>query len=759
MKKLVWFCVVIWLSGWWALHSPVAIAQTPTCTVNITAPINQYVLPNVNSGSYGQTPSNQFTLTVVGRNESGTWYAIQLLNSNPPTYAWIAAADLDSTDGTCGNVPVVNPNDVGASLAAVGQSASLPPATLPDCTISATQANIRQSPSTQAPIVGELKPGVARAIGRTADSTWFEIELPEGRGWIAQIVSSQSGDCDQLPVTASVVNTANAPCPSGFVGYTPPRVQIGDVAQVLAQSGRVRIEADLGASIVFQIPSGGTFTIIDGPQCNDGIVWWAIDQDGRNGWIAEAEASGTYLIAPVANANTPEPFACDPTNPNYRPTRLRLSDTEVTVNTAIPSLILFTEPDLNAPRITEIAAGTIIPQLNAGPRCHQNAVWWNVTVGELSGWLVESSTNDSNIDYYLIPPERPIDVPAQTPSVESRAFPPSHGRITFDNVDEIAQLGSLALDEARAMAWASNDRYIAVIADNTPQLYRYPSLRPDDALNALLADSPTPTALAFDRDGRYLVVGYEDGSVRLLDIEAEALFELPAHADPISAVAFSIDNTMLLITSGYFYDTPPTEFDFRASVYDFMSLNALDGSLALLFEQTFDVDSPPLAANFSTEGQAVVLSVRRVFVIGAEGIVGEVRRAETILGAQVLPAQSRWFNRLDVVFFGTGPALAALETSTITVQDRPIVLLNPGVVIAAAQTPPNPDHIPMLAAFVDYPEESNLPDSIRFISPEDNSGLFTRYLELEDVLALAFSPDGSLLAVLQPDGIRFYGLP
>jgi uncharacterized protein YraI len=47
--------------------------------------------------------------------------------------------------------------------------------------------------------------------------------------------------------------------------------------------------------VLTQIPSGGTFTVLAGPTCANGMNWWQVNYNGTVGWTAEGDASGYWL--------------------------------------------------------------------------------------------------------------------------------------------------------------------------------------------------------------------------------------------------------------------------------------------------------------------------------------------------------------------------------------------------------------------------------------------------------------------------------
>ncbi|MCU0495841.1 MAG: SH3 domain-containing protein [Anaerolineae bacterium] len=74
---------------------------------------------------------------------------------------------------------------------------------------------------------------------------------------------------------------------------TPRTVAIGTIVRVVDvgdQQLNVRDRPGvLETSIVFRVPEGELFTVIEGPTQTDGLTWWriqAIDNAGRTGWAA-----------------------------------------------------------------------------------------------------------------------------------------------------------------------------------------------------------------------------------------------------------------------------------------------------------------------------------------------------------------------------------------------------------------------------------------------------------------------------------------
>ena len=91
-------------------------------------------------------------------------------------------------------------------------------------------------------------------------------------------------------------------------------LNLGDKAEIV----------NVGGVRMYQIPNknpidgttafpGKEFTVTDGPQCVDGVVWWEINFLGYLGWAAEMNSAGTYYMenkSPVeADVSSDEPAA------------------------------------------------------------------------------------------------------------------------------------------------------------------------------------------------------------------------------------------------------------------------------------------------------------------------------------------------------------------------------------------------------------------------------------------------------------------
>jgi hypothetical protein len=69
--------------------------------------------------------------------------------------------------------------------------------------------NVREQPRIDSGIVTLLQPEVqAPVLQRTSDNQWWQIQLPEGIGWVSRTVSVRNGDCSLVPSIAPVRPTS-----------------------------------------------------------------------------------------------------------------------------------------------------------------------------------------------------------------------------------------------------------------------------------------------------------------------------------------------------------------------------------------------------------------------------------------------------------------------------------------------------------------------------------------------------------------------
>lgn len=108
-----------------------------------------------------------------------------------------------------------------------------------------------------------------------------------------------------FPTTVEVVNQ----CP----GAPAMTLKIGDWAMVSTDPpipNKVRSQPGSNSELIGQIQPGENVLVLDGPQCSDGYTWWHVHSlEGVDGWTAEGDASGYWLVDPIsAWFQLPEPL-------------------------------------------------------------------------------------------------------------------------------------------------------------------------------------------------------------------------------------------------------------------------------------------------------------------------------------------------------------------------------------------------------------------------------------------------------------------
>jgi hypothetical protein len=88
--------------------------------------------------------------------------------------------------------------------------------------------------------------------------------------------------------------------PNDCLPALPPRLVIGGQGRVTpGQPNLIRsVPSRTSGTVIGQIPAGGVFDVIGGPQCGDGLRYWQVTYIGRTGWTAEGQGVN-YWLEPV----------------------------------------------------------------------------------------------------------------------------------------------------------------------------------------------------------------------------------------------------------------------------------------------------------------------------------------------------------------------------------------------------------------------------------------------------------------------------
>lgn len=90
-------------------------------------------------------------------------------------------------------------------------------------------------------------------------------------------------------------------CPGDYAGFLEPRLGLNSQGQLVPENlpNRVRRAPSVDAEQVGTINQADTFTVLDGPSCSDGFVWWLVRTDEVEGWTAEGQPPDDYYLEPV----------------------------------------------------------------------------------------------------------------------------------------------------------------------------------------------------------------------------------------------------------------------------------------------------------------------------------------------------------------------------------------------------------------------------------------------------------------------------
>jgi hypothetical protein len=158
--------------------SDLPVTHLPKGTPKAGNTVEIYVDPDTR-GSL-QTLSSGQVVTIIGRTTDSKWLQIDL---GPLGKPWIKAEFMS-----------------------ISFDVQTQPITLPVSAKAKTAADICQAPAVSAKGLGSLALNQAvTVVGRNADSSWLQIQLPAGTGlgWVQMAQMTVSGDIDTLPEKTS----------------------------------------------------------------------------------------------------------------------------------------------------------------------------------------------------------------------------------------------------------------------------------------------------------------------------------------------------------------------------------------------------------------------------------------------------------------------------------------------------------------------------------------------------------------------------
>lgn len=187
-------------------------------------------------------------------------------------------------------------------------------------------------------------------------------------------------------------------------GCPDTRLSAGGQAIVTPGSpNRVRSTPSTGGELLGTIPASATFDLLEGPECADGFLWWRINYEGLTGWTVEGN-SEEYFVDPVTvgGAATPEAAATPAADTECAlPTRVTIGR-EGKTTSGTPSR-LRDMPSASGAQIGQIDPQTAFSILD-GPVCEGGINWWQVEVNGTTGWTAEGVDGEYFIELIEIVP-------------------------------------------------------------------------------------------------------------------------------------------------------------------------------------------------------------------------------------------------------------------------------------------------------------------------------------------------------------------
>lgn len=228
--------------------------------------------PGVTNAVIGQLQPGT-RVPVIGRNnEDGDWLLIELSSER----GWVALFVVEVT-GNVSSLPVVDwTESIPGALVPVEVAAAPPILAAPLESVTATayrRANVRETPSTQAAVIGILERGAnVMVVGRDGENNdWILVQTGDLTGWVAFFLVSLNGDPNTLPIVPVGVTELDA------VNEGVTSIQVITLFNVNLRAAPLRT-----AGIVTTIPFN---TTLDATGRTSSSGWLRVIHEGIEGWL------------------------------------------------------------------------------------------------------------------------------------------------------------------------------------------------------------------------------------------------------------------------------------------------------------------------------------------------------------------------------------------------------------------------------------------------------------------------------------------
>lgn len=586
--------------------------------------------------------------------------------------------------------------------------------------------NVRDQPSTEGNRIGQI-PGEAEFLvldGPVCDSqgrAWWQVDYNGLIGWTVGGQGSSDyvepvGEEGETPPPLTLVEPTTIDC-SGM----PPRLTIGRQGRVLeGEPLAVYYRFNNSNRIEGEIQAGGIFTILDAPTCDSSErVWWPVSYEDIEGWILEGMA-GTYFVEPVIEANEtlalPPRFSC----PDSLPTRLFGGG----LGRVVPGGAnrIRSAPSTSGEMLGVIPSEAVFSVIGE-IQCENDTLWQSIEYNGITGWTAEVVG-----DSYTVEPSSGGDI-----------MPDERVVITLENLWQVTEIGRFLPALSRSdnngfnygisVNWLPDSTRFAVTDHAGVLVYDVRDLAAPPRRfhsNMMVTVYPPMFNAAFSPDGKLLVAGSADGIAYVWDLESgEQITTLQHEANHyVSTVAFSPDGRWLATGSVYSdINRPDTNKVTLWNTADFTQAQTFDG-----FVYGFVHDR----LTFSPNSQQLIINEKLIDLSTGE----EIRS---------LNGSPSVFSADGSMIFSNG----SLYKEGTVVRPIPLNIIT------------DVDFHPSGAILVTASIEVGGPNAgdrgIRLWDGQLGTPILT--INQNETNAAAFSPDGTLLAVLTFGRLYLYGIP